>query len=152
MRLVPVFMCVLALASSARAQDQGPPGSRATGARSVSDDALREGRDPFAPLIAPRNPERKAGPVARRPGLAGLAVSDAIVTGILRNGSTTIAVIEGPGPRSYVAHNQDRLSDGEVRRIDTSGVAFAIGDSADVSRARPHEVYKELRFAGERRR
>jgi hypothetical protein len=105
MRAVTVLVGVLAHASIAAAQD----------------------RDPFAALIAPQSVDRKPAAVVRRPGLAGLTVADAMVTAVLQSASMRMAVLEGPGRRSYVVRSHDRLSDGEVLRIDASGVVFGVG-------------------------
>jgi len=128
MRIVTILAGVLALTSNAGAQD----------------------RDPFTALIAPQSVDRRTAPVVRRPGLAGLTVADAIVTGILQSASTRMAVLEGPGRRSYVVRSHDRLSDGEVMSIDASGVVFVVG-AVDDGSARTPELRKGLRSGSARR-
>jgi hypothetical protein len=147
MRVASVLIGVLLVSSSGSAQDQMSPGTGSGGTEAVAVALPIGGRDPFSPLIAPQHVDRKPAPPVHRPGLAGLTIADAIVTAILGTKAGRMAVLEGPTRRSYVVHLQDRLSDGEVRRIDTNGVVFAV----DVASPRTSEVYKGLRSASEKR-
>jgi hypothetical protein len=105
------------------------------------DDGSR--RDPFVSLIAAK---RAAGVPSGHPvaGLAGLSVSDAVVTGIVKSGSKVLAILQGPDGKSFMAHSQDRLLDGVVKSIDTEGVVFVatVSDAAGVSR--PREIRKTI--------
>ena len=84
-------------------------------------------RDPFEPLI----PRKHPGDPPARPGgraavaLREVAVADVAVTGILRSGSTTVALLEAPGGKSFVAHREDRLRDARVQGIEPDAVLFA---------------------------
>jgi hypothetical protein len=92
---------------------------------SVYDDGGR--RDPFASLILPKPISAQAAnnaPRARITGLASLSIADATVRGIVGNGKTMMAVVEGPNHQSFVIHPKDRLLDGSVLTIDDSGVVF----------------------------
>jgi type IV pilus assembly protein PilO len=104
-------------------------------------------RDPFVTLLAPK----PSTTPPHRPivGLASVVLAEIAVKGIVHSGATTLAVLEGPGGRSFVARSQDRLQDATVRDIDADGVVFAerVVDAAGAVRAR--EVRKSLRPAAE---
>ena len=108
-------------------------------------------RDPFASLIVPKPTPatRAAGGGATRPapGLGGVSVTDVIVKGVVRSGSTFIALRQGPDGRTYMAKRQDRLQDGVISRIDSDAVVFTerAADAAGVVRAR--DIRKPLRAA-----
>jgi hypothetical protein len=103
-------------------------------------------RDPFATLVAPRR--TMSGPVDGRPrrGLASLSLADVAVKGIVKNGDTMLAIIEGPNRQSFVARASDELFDATIASIDTSGVVFAQQIDASMP---PNHVRKSLRAAGE---
>ena len=104
------------------------------------DDGTR--RDPFVSLLL----SKRAAAAPGRPtaGLAGLSVSDAMVTGLVKSGSKVLAILQGPDGKSFMAHSQDRLLDGVVKSIDTEGVVFVaqVADAAGVSR--PREIRKPI--------
>ncbi len=99
-----------------------PLGTRVGTTFSGYDDGGR--RDPFASLVMPK---RAAGsPDGRpKPGLAGLALADVLVKGIVNNGDTMLAILEAPGKQSYVARVKDRLADASIQSIVRDGVVFA---------------------------
>lgn len=118
-----------------------------TAARSAAYDAAGR-RDPFVSLVTPRAATRaaaSAAPVRRGPGLAGVAIADVVVKGVIRSGTTMIALLAAPDGRTFMAHRQDRLADGVVSRIEADGVVFSerSADVAGVARAR--DVRKPLR-------
>jgi hypothetical protein len=104
-------------------------------------------RDPFGSLVTP---QRAAGPGQNaRPrvaGLAGVALADVTVRGVLRNGDTTLAILEGPNRMSYVSRVNDRLLDARVVRIDADGVIFA--EQVERGTA-PNHLRKSLRPSGD---
>jgi len=101
-------------------------------------------RDPFSSLIQPkRAPARADG--RPRSGLAAVAVADAQVRGILRNGETRLAIIEAPGNQSFVVRVEDQLFDAAVERIDDDGVVFA----EQLGSASAARIRKGLRSPGE---
>jgi Tfp pilus assembly protein PilP len=84
-------------------------------------------RDPFASLIVEKAPVAVAASdpaAARAKGLAGVAIVDVKIKGIIASGQTLLAIISGPDGASYLAHTNDRLHDGVVRRIDRDAVVF----------------------------
>lgn len=108
-------------------------------------------RDPFASLIVERPPAVATSAdsmEARAKGLAGIAVVDAAVRGIITSGNEWLAIIAGPGGAQYLAHANDRLHDGSVRRIDRDSVVF-VAKAADVTgKIVSREVRKGIRATG----
>jgi len=121
-------------------------GSRVGESPTGYDDGGR--RDPFVSLIVPKTPPAgkplpgRAGTAA---GLSSVSVSDVVVKGLVRSGTTLIALLQGPDGRTYMAKRQDHLQDGVVTRIDVDAVVFTerTADAAGVVRAR--DVRKPLR-------
>jgi Tfp pilus assembly protein PilP len=102
-------------------------------------------RDPFVSLVATK---KGAGtPAASRPkaGLAGLVLADVSVKGIVHNGANTFAVLEGPGGKSFVARNRDRLQDATIKKIDTDGVTFVQQVVDVLGEAHARDVKKSIR-------
>lgn len=97
-------------------------------------------KDPFAGPAAPR-----AGAAAgERPGgLAGLAVDDAVLRGIVRTREDRVAFLEAPDGRTYAVRPTDRLYNGAVQEIAADLVLFLRDGSAPGERV----VRKQLRGA-----
>ncbi len=52
-------------------------------------------------------------------------LADVIVRGIVRSGSTSLAILEGPNKQSFVTRVKDRLLDATIVSIDADGVVFS---------------------------
>ena len=162
-----IVVLILALGSPAAAQDVAvapapaqaagpvipaaaapiPVGSRVGELLSSYDSGGR--RDPFATLVAPRRSASGAeGGTRSRPpaGLAGVALADVLVRGVVRNGDTMLAILEGPNRQSFVSRINDRLLDATVARIDADGVIFAENVERGMA---PNHLRKSLRPSGE---
>ena len=104
-------------------------------------------RDPFVSLIVPKTTAAPRAAAAPRPGsgLAGIAVSDVQVKGVIRSGATFVALLEGPDGRTFLAKRADRLRDGVIKGIEVGAVIFTerVADAAGAVRQR--EVRKALR-------
>jgi Tfp pilus assembly protein PilP len=149
---IVVFMLAVLSAAGARAQDRLPLGTHVgsgadarppgTPATTTYDDQGR--RDPFVSLLVTK---KSAGPASARPkaGLAGVALADVAVKGIIHNGKSTVALLEGPGGKSFIARNKDLLQDASIKSIDADGVVFVqhVVDAIGTSHAR--DVRKSLR-------
>jgi hypothetical protein len=122
-----------------------PVGSRVGELFSTYEDGGR--RDPFASLVVVRRADTAASADSRpRRGLAALALADIAVRGIVKNGSTMLAIIEGPNKQSFVARASDELLDASIATIDGAGVVFAQHVDGGMP---PNHVRKSLRSAGE---
>jgi Tfp pilus assembly protein PilP len=149
--LVMVLLCVV-LCPSAPAQAQAPlrigtrVGAEVPVETSGYDSAGR--RDPFASLIVARPVASEGAVRPRATGLAGLAVADVSIKGVITSGQTWVAIVAAPDGTTYLARPNDRLHDAVVRRIDRDAVVFLaqVPDAAGV--ARPREIRKGLRPSG----
>lgn len=105
-------------------------------------------RDPFGSLVVTRRTAGGAEGARTRPpaGLAGVALADVLVRGVVRNGDTMLAILEGPNRQSFVSRVNDRLLDASIARIDADGVIFA--EKVERGMA-PNHLRKSLRPSGE---
>ncbi|MCC7042746.1 MAG: hypothetical protein IT183_02720 [Acidobacteria bacterium] len=105
-------------------------------------------RDPFSSLVVARRTAGAGEGARQRPpaGLAGVALADVLVRGVVRNGDTMLAILEGPNRQSYVSRVNDRLLDATITRIDADGVIFA--EKVERGMA-PNHLRKSLRPSGE---
>jgi hypothetical protein len=137
--MTPAFRCMVLICAfaggPASAQDIAdvpavvPIGTRVGGGY---DEGGR--RDPFVGLVGPK---REDGSAAKpRPGLSGLAVAAAAVSGVARSGGSMLAIVEASAGRSFVARPGDELLDGRVESIDEAGVVFLLTTSSGPSRVR----------------
>ena len=119
--------------------------------RSTYDDGGR--RDPFVSLIVERAPSVSTGGdsmEARAKGLAGVSVVDARVKGIITSGEKWLAIISGPNGAMYLAHKDDKLHDGSVRKIERDSVLFVARVTDVTGKIVNREVRKGIRAtAGE---
>jgi Tfp pilus assembly protein PilP len=145
-RVVWVAAALAACAGAVSAQT--PVGDRPNGTTASGYNAGGR-RDPFVSLIAIKKEPTPASTSEQAPrvagaGLAGLAVTDVVVKGILRSGPVLLAILEGPGGKTYIARRQDRLQDGTVKSIEADAVVFAeqVADAHGATRAR--DVRKSL--------
>lgn len=97
-------------------------------------------RDPFARPAAPR---ADAAEAERPGGLAGLAVDDAVLRGIVRHGGGRVAFLEAPDGRTYAVRRADRLFDAAVQDVADGAVTFLRDATAVPPEER--EVRKRLR-------
>ena len=87
------------------------------------------GRDPF---VRPRTPTA-TGPVEARPAAAaGLVVDEAVLRGVVVTRGGRLAVLEGPGARTWIVRRGDRVHDGSVQEITADAVLF-LRDAADLA-------------------
>lgn len=105
-------------------------------------------RDPFVSLIVPKaNPTASRAAAVSRPGagLAGIAVSDVQLKGVIRSGVNFVAILEGPDGRTFMAKRLDRLQDGVIKGIERDAVVFTerVEDAAGAIRQR--DVRKSLK-------
>lgn len=102
-------------------------------------------RDPFASLIAEKAATPNTSMETRPRGLAGVAIEDVTVRGIIGRGREWLAIVAVPDGAMFLAHSNDRLRDGTVHRIDPDGVVFLAGVPGGPGRIGSREVRKALR-------
>lgn len=87
-------------------------------------------RDPFIDLNALLSQEqpqvlRELPPLSQRPpGLAGLAISEVIVTGMAIGEESKVVLLRGVDDFTYLAREGNKLFNGYVSKISEEGVVF----------------------------
>ena len=100
-------------------------------------------RDPFLNLLG-TGPEPR--PVGRRSdGLAGLALGEITVRGIMQSRDALVAMVAGPDNKTYIVHQGDRLLDGQIKTITHDGLVVLQRVTDPLSTIKQREVQKLLR-------
>jgi Tfp pilus assembly protein PilP len=100
-------------------------------------------RDPFLNLLG-TGPEPR--PVGRRSdGLAGLALGEITVRGIMQSRDALVAMVAGPDNKTYIVHQGDRLLDGQIKTITHDGLVVLQRVTDPLATIKQREVQKLLR-------
>jgi Tfp pilus assembly protein PilP len=100
-------------------------------------------RDPFLNLLG-TGPEPR--PVGRRSdGLAGLALGEITVRGVMQSRDALVAMVAGPDNKTYIVHQGDRLLDGQIKTITHDGLVVLQRVTDPLSTIKQREVQKLLR-------
>jgi Tfp pilus assembly protein PilP len=127
-----------ATATSAAAAPAPPPGSPY-----IYDPQSR--RDPFVSLVARGS---DPGSAATRPsGLPGVLIAEVAVKGIVRDRSGLIAMVQGPGTKTFIVRTGEKLMDGTVKAITSDSVVFSQDVNDPLSMVKQKEVRKTVRSA-----
>ena len=101
-------------------------------------------RDPFRSLREGFEAPLEEGAEPRPPGLAGMAVDEIRLEGIIETPNGTIAFIQGADSISYIIRPGTKLYDGEVKEIDFDRVVFR-KQSNDPKQLKPYvDVVREI--------
>ena len=102
-------------------------------------------RDPFVSLLACGS---DPGSASTRPaGLPGLLITEVAVKGIVRDRSGFIAMVQGPGTKTFIVHTGDKLMDGTIKAITADTVVFSQDVNDPLSMVKQKEVRKTVRSA-----
>jgi type IV pilus assembly protein PilP len=102
-------------------------------------------RDPFVSLVARGS---DPGSAATRPaGLPGLLIAEVAVKGIVRDRSGLIAMVQGPGTKTFIVRPGEKLMDGSVKAITSDSVVFSQDVNDPLSMVKQKEVRKTVRSA-----
>jgi type IV pilus assembly protein PilP len=99
-------------------------------------------RDPFISLLGAG--ETKL-PAKRSDGLAGLAVGEISVRGVLQSRGAMLAMIQGPDSKTYLVRSGEKLLDGTIKSISAQGVVIVQDVSDPLSLIKQREIRKDLR-------
>jgi hypothetical protein len=146
-----LLVCACALFLEAQPQNPAPPAEEPPPVLAVPRDYrynARGRRDPFVnPVPKPKAAEAPAPPSLRPPGLKGVLVSEAQVSGVVtsKEASMNVVIIAAPGARTpYFARVGDQLYDAVVRSITLDKVTFAVtGPAGDAKTQR--EIVRQVR-------
>ena len=100
-------------------------------------------RDPFLSLIGggvDLHPNTKRGE-----GLAGLALADISVRGVMQSREALVAMVQGPDNKTYLVHQGDKLADAVVKSVTTQGLVVMQDVSDPLAVQKQREVRKLLR-------
>jgi Tfp pilus assembly protein PilP len=104
-------------------------------------------RDPFVSLAGGASEQR--GTAIRPPGLAGVAVGELALRGIVQNQGAFAAMIQAPDKKSYLIRSGDRLFDATVKAVVADAVVFVQEVTDPLSLVKQREIRKPLRPAEE---
>ena len=135
--LVVVISCGICLSGELQAQDFDDSGKL----------------DPFIDLnqwIRQEQPEvffseYELPPLSQRPpGLAGLAISEVIVTGLAVGENSKVALLRGTDNFTYIAHENAKLFDGHISQISPEEVVFVQVRTDSTGSTETSEIIKRL--------
>jgi hypothetical protein len=131
--------------TTVNAQKAAPAAAAAAPAepeRSYSYDAAGR-RDPFINLDRASDPKGSARD--KLAGLAGLAINEATVKGVVKSQGRLVAMVQSPDNKTYIVRPNDRLLDGAVRAVTPEAVVFVQQVSDPLSLVKQREIRKPLR-------
>ena len=105
--------------------------------------AVEGRRDPFVSLIGAGTEPKAAA--SRPTGLPGLLIGEIAVTGIMKNRTGFIGMLQGPDNRTYTVRSGERLFDGSVKSVTADGIAFVQDVNDPLSAVKQREIVKKLR-------
>ena len=100
-------------------------------------------RDPFLTLDRASDPKGSAR--EKLAGLAGLAINEATVKGVVKSQGRLVAMVQAPDNKTYIVRPNDRLLDGAVRAVTPEAVVFVQQVSDPLSLVKQREIRKPLR-------
>ena len=90
-------------------------------------------------------PDRGTPTTKRGDGVAGMALAEISVRGVLQSRGTLIAMVQGPDNRTYLVRQGDRLADGTVQSITAEGLVVMQEVNDPLSLVKQRIVRKPLR-------
>jgi Tfp pilus assembly protein PilP len=102
-------------------------------------------RDPFLNLVNRGVTDARSAPGRRPDGVAGLAVNELVVRGILQSQGGYVAMVQAPNGRTYTVRQGDQLWDGRVRAITAEALILTQDVNDPLSVEKQREVRKPLR-------
>jgi Tfp pilus assembly protein PilP len=101
-------------------------------------------RDPFVNLLGTGSEPRQASG-RRGEGAAGMTVAEILVSGIVQNRGSLVAMVQGPDKKTYLVHQGDKFLDGTVKTITPQGLIIVQEVKDPLSLVKQREIRKQLR-------
>ncbi|HEY8536921.1 MAG TPA: pilus assembly protein PilP [Vicinamibacterales bacterium] len=140
--VIPLLL-LLGIVSAQAATPAPPPAESAAEESFTYDPGGR--RDPFVSLLRSGSDSRAIRPAGAVDGLAGLAIADIAVRGVVKARDGYLAIVQAPDRKTYLARPGDRLLDGTVKAITPAGMVLLQEVSDPLSLVTQKEVRKLLR-------
>lgn len=102
-------------------------------------------RDPFVSLIKGGTDSRGTRAPGGVDGVAGLAVDEISVRGVVAGRGGYLAMVQGPDHKTYVVRANDKLLDGTVKTVTPQGLVILQEVNDPLSLVKQKEVRKMLR-------
>jgi Tfp pilus assembly protein PilP len=77
--------------------------------------------------------------------VAGLAVADVSVRGVMQSAGNFYAMVQGPDGKTYMMHPGDKLLDGTVKTVTHDGLVIVQEVNDPLSLVKQREITKRLR-------
>ena len=100
-------------------------------------------RDPFVSVLGTGMEPKLTGKLGEGP--AGMLTAEISVRGIMQNGTSLIALIQGPDNRTYIMRAGDKLLDGTVKAVTKDGLTIVQDVNDPLSLVKTREVRRPLR-------
>ncbi len=140
--LVPLFLLLSVVTAQGTVPAPAPPEAPAHEAFTYEPAGRR---DPFVSLLRSGTDSRVVRPAGAVDGLAGLAIADIAVRGVIKARDGYLAIVQGPDTKTYLVRPDDRLLDGTVKSITPAGMVLLQEVSDPLSLVTQKEVRKLLR-------
>ena len=101
-------------------------------------------RDPFVSLLTKGGERHVPRPGQDLEGVAGLAVDELTVRGIVTSPSGLVAMVQSPDKKTYLVRQNDKLLDGVVKSVTPEGLVILQEVNDPLSLVKQKEVRKML--------
>jgi hypothetical protein len=105
-------------------------------------------RDPFVNPVPKPKGLAAAAPVVRPPGLKGVLIAEAQISGVVtsKEPAMNVVIIAAPGAKTpYFARVGDQLYDAAVRKITLETVTFVLTSTPAGEAGTPREIVRKVR-------
>lgn len=154
MRTLAVSIVVLAVTVVAIAAPQtpavpaAPPTAEAQAAAPPAVDTFTYNpdgrRDPFVSLLTKGGERHVPRPGQDLEGVAGLAIDELTVRGIVSSPTGLVAMVQSPDRKTYLVRPNDKLLDGVVKSITAEGLVILQEVNDPLSLVKQKEIRKML--------
>jgi Tfp pilus assembly protein PilP len=140
--MAPLLILLAVIVAQAAAPPAVQPGASAPEPFTYDPEGRR---DPFVSLLRSGSDTRAMRPAGALDGLAGLAIDDIAVRGVVKARDGYLAIVQAPDRKTYLVRPDDRLLDGTVQSITPAGMVLLQDVNDPLSLVTQKEVRKLLR-------